>query len=121
MIIGRGVPCLMLVSVLAACPAGGGDGAGGGGGGSLEERLATACNNTSNMGQALCDCVAEEAESDLSPTSLRLLVAMLEQDSTTAATIRRDASIEEVTTAATFMVRGPAACARRGVTGPAAP
>lgn len=121
MIVGRAVSGLMLVSVLAACPAGGGDSAGGEGGGSLEERLATACNNTSNMGQPLCDCVAEEAKSDLSPTSLRLLVAMLEQDSTTAASIRRDASIEEVTTAATFMVRGPAACARRGIAPPEAP
>ncbi len=118
MIVGRGVPGLMLVSLLAACPAGG---EGGGGGGNLVERLATACNTTSNMGQPLCDCVAEEAESDLSPASLRLLVAMLEQDSTTAASIRRDASIEEVTTAATFMVRGPAACARRGIAAPAAP
>ncbi len=84
MLVGRGVPGLMLVSLLAACPAGG---EGGGGGGNLVERLATACNNTSNMGQPLCDCVAEEAESDLSPTSLRLLVAMLEQDSTTAAVL----------------------------------
>jgi len=121
MIVGRAVSGLMVVSWLAACPARGGDDTGGEGGGSLVERLAAACNNTSNLGQRLCDCVAEEAESDLSPTSLGLLVAMLEQDSTTAASIRRNASIEEVTTAATFMVRGPAACARRGIAGPEAP
>jgi hypothetical protein len=112
MIVGRGVPCLMLALLLAGCPAGGGDG----GGGNLEERLATACSNTTNMSQPLCDCVAEDAESELSPTSLRLLVAMLEEDSSTAASLRRDASIEDVTKAATFMVRAPAACARRGIT-----
>lgn len=117
MILGRGVPGLMLVGMLTGCPAGGGDG----GGGNLVARLAAACSSTSNMGQPLCDCVAEEAKSDLSPTSLGLLVAMLEQDSTTAASLRRSASIEDATKAATFMVRAPAACARKRMSGTQAP
>jgi hypothetical protein len=117
MIAGRGMAYLILVSLLAGCPAGGD----GGGGGNLVARLAAACDRTSNLGKALCDCVAEEADTDLSDTSLRLLVAMLEQDTAAANTVRRDASLEDATSAATFMTRGPATCARRGIAAEPAP
>lgn len=94
--------------VLAAC-------GGGGGSAGLEARIAAACDASSNMGAALCDCVGDEAGRDLAPKAQELLAAMLEQDDDRAEQLRGEVSVEEAMSAGTFMVRAPAACAARGV------
>ena len=112
----RYIPMLGVVvsGVLLAC-GGGGDGADG----ALAGRIAAACQASTNMEKALCDCVGEEAGRELPAKAQQLLLAMLEEDMERAETLRGEVSIEEAMTAGTFMVRAPATCARRGVGAPA--
>jgi len=92
-----------------------------GGADDLSARLATACEQTSNLGAAMCRCVGEKAKADLSPEALRLLVALVEKDDAAIEAARRTASLPDAATAGTFMVRAPAACGRQGVTVPPSP
>lgn len=101
--------------VLSACGGGdsGGDADGGrtASSGDLERRFETACNEQSNMEPAICDCLAERAESDLSEGGFALLVASIEDDQDEAARLRTSLPFEETAAAGMFMVNTPAECA----------
>lgn len=74
-------------------------------------RLADICKESSNLQAEICDCVADRADTELSPAARELLLAMLEKDEDLSASLRSKLSIEDVTKVATFFARAPAACA----------
>ena len=80
-------------------------------GGGQASRLADICKESTNLQAEICDCVADRAETELSPAARELLLAMLEKDEDLSASLRARLSIEDATNVATFFVRAPAACA----------
>ena len=95
-------------TVLSAC-GGGGPGSGGG-----EARFVAACKSTTNMPDAMCDCLASKAKNDLTSDGFAMLLASLEEDRGAADRLRRSMPLEEVTQAGMFMATAPAACAAEG-------
>ena len=73
-----------------------------------------ACTAHSNLSQAICECSARKARSDLTPDGFALLVALVEGNEPVAAQLRSTLPFEQVMKAGTFMLRGPAACAKEG-------
>ena len=90
---------------------------GGGGGNTSAGAVAKACEQGTNMGAEICDCVGKMAADELSPEGRAFLVAALEEDQAAAEAARRKMGAEETIKAGTFMVRAPAACARNGAGG----
>ena len=83
--------------------------------GNSRQTFIAACLSSTNMGQALCTCVAEKAESELSRNGYDFLVATLRDDDAAADRLRSQLTIQEATEAATFLTRGPRDCAAEGV------
>ena len=73
-----------------------------------------ACTANSNLSQAVCACSASKARNDLTPDGFALLVALVEGNEPVAAQLRSRLPLEQVMKAGTFMLRGPAACAKEG-------
>ena len=87
----------------------GGDGTPGGGGDA--RALAATCTDATNMSQALCDCIAETAETELTTEQLSFLVASMSEDETAAEMARGELSITDAIEVASFMTSAPANCA----------
>lgn len=77
------------------------------------ERLANSCQEQTNMGKALCACVAEKAAKELSSGGFRFLLASVEGDDATAASLRAQLPVPEMMQAGTFLSRAPAQCAQQ--------
>lgn len=71
-----------------------------------------ACLSSSNIDQPICECTAQKAKQELSPKGFDFVVAMLRQDDQVTAKLRAEMTIQEMTQAGTFMMRGPAQCAK---------
>ncbi|MEL6258388.1 MAG: hypothetical protein AAFQ67_04970 [Pseudomonadota bacterium] len=72
------------------------------------------CLETSNMGEALCDCVAGKAMSDYDADGRRFIYATLTQDTATIEALRTEMPTEQILEAGLFMVNAPQDCARSG-------
>lgn len=79
-----------------------------------QDRIAKSCEAQTNMGPALCRCVAGKAASELSSGGFRFLLASVEGDDATAASLRTQLPVQEMMQAGTFMTRAPAQCAKEG-------
>jgi hypothetical protein len=78
----------------------------------LEQEYKRACIMMGEHEQSVCECAASRAGDELSPASLELLVVTLQGDEDDAARLRDRMEIVEVMAAGTFMIDGPARCAR---------
>lgn len=76
-----------------------------------QAEIAAACEDTTNMGEEICDCVAEKAVEDLSEDGVAFLTAMLQGDDKTTEELRGQMPFDELTAAGMFMVSAPADCA----------
>ena len=70
-----------------------------------------ACVSTSNMGEALCECIADKAGTELSDDGFAFLVASLNEDQKTADELRSKMPMDEMVKAGMFMTSAPATCA----------
>jgi len=82
-------------------------------GGANMERMIEACQAETNMGPALCQCVAEKACDELSPQGFELLLASLEGNEQAANDARAGMPVDQVMKAGTFLTRAPAECAQQ--------
>lgn len=88
--------------LLAAC---------GGSASADQAQIAEACEETTNMGEAICDCVAEKAVADLSEDGVAFLAAMLKGNDKKTEELRGQMPFDELTAAGLFMVSAPGDCA----------
>ena len=70
-----------------------------------------ACLASSNMQRPLCECLAEKASRELSPTGVELLIAGMQNDDEKAEKLRGQLEMPELMETGMFMVNAPAACA----------
>jgi hypothetical protein len=75
------------------------------------ERLAEICRTTTNMGNAICECVGERARTELTSRSLAFLVASMDKREEAAEMLKKELTLQEVTSAGMFFATAPAACA----------
>lgn len=80
--------------------------------GGERNRMVQACLAETNMGRPICECVAETASNELTPSSFDMLLATFEDDDGRANQLRSQLSLEEMTASSMFMVSAPAQCAR---------
>ncbi len=112
---------LVMVAVVLACSKGDkGEVAGGNHGndagtastdGDVADFVA-ACTASSNLPGPTCECAGRKAKAQLSAKGYEFLVASLRNDAERTTQLRGELTVEEAMTAGTFMVRGPAECAR---------
>lgn len=69
------------------------------------------------MSAAVCDCVGKKAKDELSADALAFLVASMDKKEDVAAELRSKLTLAEMTSAGTFFVKAPAACASSGQEG----
>jgi len=70
------------------------------------------CQTSSNLSKDICDCSAKKAKADLSPGGFAHLVATVEGNPEKAEATRAGLPLDQIMKSSTFMVRGPAACAK---------
>lgn len=95
------LPVLVIGTVLTAC----------GSSGPSANSLAKTCEQETDMSAAMCSCVADRAAEELDANGRALIEAMLLEDRDKVNEVRRDMTMEEMTTASTFLIRAPGACA----------
>ena len=88
--------------LLAAC---------GGSASADQAEISTACQGATNMGEEICDCVAEKAVEDLSEDGVAFLTAMLKGNDKKTEELRGQMPFDELTAAGLFMVSAPGDCA----------
>jgi len=71
----------------------------------------TACTHSSNLDESMCNCVGENAKTDLGPEGFDYLVATLAKDKSTADALRPKLGMERLMKASLYMTKGPAKCA----------
>jgi hypothetical protein len=76
-----------------------------------EEDFVAACLSASNMGRDLCTCIAGKAKAELSETGYAFVLASLRSDEARTVALRSALTIQEATSAGTFMTRAPGKCA----------
>jgi hypothetical protein len=77
------------------------------------ETLRTECASQLNLPSAACDCIAEKAGT-LSDNQQAFLAATVTKDVATAATLRMQMSIDELTQAGMFMADSAHRCTQGG-------
>ncbi|MBK8250099.1 MAG: hypothetical protein IPK85_22305 [Gemmatimonadetes bacterium] len=75
------------------------------------DRLAEICRTTTNMGDGVCACVGDRARSELSEQALAFLVASMDKQEEAAEALKKELTLQEITTAGMFFATAPAACA----------
>ena len=76
-----------------------------------DDEFMQACLSTSNMGEALCECIAGKARAVLSDDGFAFLVASLDDDQKAADELRSKMPMDEIMQAGMFMTSAPADCA----------
>jgi hypothetical protein len=87
--------CLVFAIGVAAC----------GGNASDVAAFADACQQSTNLGQAVCTCMAEKARTELPEDSRTFLLATLREDETAATKARSRLNLEEAMRAGMFMTK----------------
>jgi len=64
------------------------------------------------MSEALCSCVAEKAQEELTEDGYQFLLASLEEREDDTARLRQEMPVQELMKAGMFMASAPATCAR---------
>ena len=98
----RAIVAVCGVALLGGC---------GGGGDDSRQAIVSACEANESIRSSYCDCVADKAVSELSADGLAFVIAALNEDREGAQAARARLDPEEAATAASFMTRGPVACA----------
>ena len=96
------ITAIMSLFLLASC----------GGGSDASQEFADACVKGSNMGEELCECIADLAVEELTPRSVAFLAAGMNQDQEGAQEIADEMEVAESMAAGMFMLNGPARCAK---------
>ena len=91
----RAFPALILLAVLpVAC---------GGAGGDFADRFTTACLESTNWSQPMCECMADRAKDELSEDARAFLLASLEGDEAEITESRAGLSMDDAMEAGLFM------------------
>lgn len=69
-----------------------------------------ACTTETNMGEAICTCVANKAVEELSSDGFAFLLAGMSGDEARAEQLRESLDVSEAMQAGMFMVNAPASC-----------
>ena len=77
------------------------------------ETLRSECAAQLNLPPPACDCIVDRA-AELSDNQQAFVAASVTKDEATAATLRGQMTIDELTQAGPFMTTSPQACARGG-------
>lgn len=77
------------------------------------ERFVQACLTASNLDEEICECTANLAKEELSPTGFEFVIAGLQNDDDRTEELRGQMAIEEIMSAGLFFVNGPARCAEQ--------
>ena len=91
---------LLATAGLAGCGDGGG-----------VDAMTRTCLSTSNMGEAVCECVAGAARQELSERGFAFVLAGMQKNDEETARLRGEMEMSEIMAAATFMVSAPMKCA----------
>ena len=81
------------------------------GGGDAEQEFTDACTSSSNLGEAVCECLANQAQEDLSDKGIEFLIAGMSGDMDRTEELRGELDVDEAMAAGMFMVHAPASCA----------
>ena len=81
------------------------------GGDAQQAAFIEACTSSSNMGEEICDCVADLAQEELSDSGFNFLVASMQGDTAASQQMVGEMTVEEATAAGLFMLSAPANCA----------
>jgi hypothetical protein len=73
-------------------------------GGSFTAEFTDACTESVNWDRGRCECMAERAEDELSPTERSFLLATLRGDEAQTQKLRSDLSVSEAIRVGTFML-----------------
>jgi len=76
------------------------------------DAFVTACLESGNLKQAICECCADVGIAELSPAGFDYLTAMLKGDHDGADALRPTVPPHEIVKASMFMVNTPGRCAR---------
>ncbi|HHQ13533.1 MAG TPA: hypothetical protein ENK16_00750 [Chromatiales bacterium] len=69
-----------------------------------------ACLASSNMQRPMCECLADKASRELSPTGVELLIAGMQSDDEKAEKLRSQLEMPELMKTGMFMVNAPSEC-----------
>ncbi len=86
----------------------------GGGGDSGIAEFAAACAKTTNLNDEICECIAEHAVEELTPTAFGFLVASMSGNEEKTVELRGQLGVEDAMQAGMFMTSAPAKCAKQG-------
>lgn len=82
-----------------------------GGGSNTEQEFTDGCTSSTNLGEAVCECLADRAQETLSPEGVEFLIAGMSGDTEKAEELRGELDVSEAMAAGMFMVNTPATCA----------
>lgn len=72
--------------------------------------FAKACGASTNLGDAICKCLAKNADESLTPRGFAFLVAGMNKDDEKTAQLRSQLEMSEAAEAGMFMVNTPIEC-----------
>ncbi len=79
--------------------------------GEPDPALIAACVEQTNMGEAVCTCVARKASEELSEEEHAFLLASVREDDEETERLRGELSVQEAMRAGMFLVNAPRECA----------
>lgn len=91
------IPVLLLVTACA-------------GAGGFQAEFVDACTSSTNMDEAVCECMAEKAETDLSEDEREFVLAALKEDEARTTELRAELGVDGAMRAGMFMTN-VASCA----------
>ncbi|MBT4522973.1 MAG: hypothetical protein HOC23_23475 [Halieaceae bacterium] len=74
--------------------------------------LTRMCNESTNMGQEICDCVANKATTELSSQGFDFVLANMKKEESKAKEIAKTLEVSEAAAAGMFMFKAPGQCAK---------
>lgn len=83
-------------------------------GSEFSERFVEACGNQTNMDQAICECLADRGETELSDNAKTMLLATIEGNEEVAREMRSELSMADAMQAGLFMTEAGSCAAELG-------
>lgn len=80
------------------------------GAGGFQAEFVDACTSSTNMDEAVCECMAEKAETDLSEDEREFVLAALDEDEERTEELRTELGVDDAMRAGMFMTN-VASCA----------
>jgi hypothetical protein len=79
-----------------------------------DDDFAAACLNATNNSPEMCQCMAEQADAELTGDAREFLIASMNDENERVMAMRGELSVEEMSVAGMFLVNASVECARDG-------